>query len=84
MAATLTKPTLEITGSEAENTMRKNVYAAAVGIQDATLSNLSQPLVHITLSFCRFCGHTERFMSALDCTFLRTMRHTTVDDQRTS
>jgi hypothetical protein len=51
MAATLAKLTftLEITGSEAENTMRKNVFAASVGIQDATLSNLAQPLVRITL-----------------------------------
>ena len=51
MAAMSTKPTfaLEITGSEAENTMRKNVFAAAVGIQDATLSNLAQPLVRIAL-----------------------------------
>jgi hypothetical protein len=51
MATMLTKPTfaLEITGSEAENTMRKNVFAAAVGIQDATLSNLAQPLVRIAL-----------------------------------
>jgi len=46
-----TKPTfaLEITDSEVENTMRKNVFAAAVGIQDATLSNLAQPLVRIAL-----------------------------------
>ena len=51
MAAMSTKPTfaLQITGSEAENTMRKNVFAAAVGIQDATLSNLAQPLVRIAL-----------------------------------
>jgi hypothetical protein len=51
MAGMLAKPTfaLEITGSEAENTMRKNVFAAAVGIQDATLSNLAQPLVRIAL-----------------------------------
>jgi hypothetical protein len=45
MSAMSTKPTfaLEITDSEVENTMRKNVFAAAVGIQDATLSNLAQP-----------------------------------------
>jgi hypothetical protein len=51
MAGMLAKPTfaLEITGSEAENAMRKNVFAAAVGIQDATLSNLAQPLVRIAL-----------------------------------
>jgi hypothetical protein len=46
-----TKPTfaLQFTGSEAENAMRKMVFAAAVGIQDATLSNLAQPLVRIAL-----------------------------------
>ena len=51
MAVTLAKPTfaLEITVSEAENTMRKNVFAASVGIQDATLSNLAQSLVRIAL-----------------------------------
>ena len=51
MAATPLKPTfaLEITGSEAKNAMQKNVSAAAVGIQDATLSNLAQPLVRIAL-----------------------------------
>ena len=51
MAAASIKPTfaLEITVSEAENAMRKNVFAAAVGIQDTTLSNLAQPLVRIAL-----------------------------------
>ena len=60
MAATLAKPTfaLEITGSEAENTMRKNVFAAAVGIQDAALSNLAQPLVRIALKLLMLlCEH---------------------------
>ena len=46
MAATYA---LQITGSEAENAMRKLVYAAAVGIQDGALSNLAQPLVRIAL-----------------------------------
>jgi hypothetical protein len=52
MAGMLAKPTfaLEITGSEAENTMRKNVFAAAVGIQDATLSNLAQPLCLVRIA----------------------------------
>jgi hypothetical protein len=51
MAAMSTKQTftLQFTGSEAEHTMRKIVFAAAVGIQDATLSNLAQPLVRIAL-----------------------------------
>ena len=51
MAAVSTKPTfaLQITGSEAENAMRKLVFAAAVGVQDGALSNLAQPLVRITL-----------------------------------
>jgi hypothetical protein len=40
---------LQFTGSEAENAMRKMVFAAAVGIQDGTLSNLAQPLVRIAL-----------------------------------
>jgi hypothetical protein len=40
---------LQFTGSEAENAMRKTVFAAAVGIQDGTLSNLAQPLVRIAL-----------------------------------
>ena len=31
--------------SEGENTLRKLVFAAAVGIQDATLSNLACPLL---------------------------------------
>jgi hypothetical protein len=41
--------TLVITDSEAENAMRKSFFAAAVGIQDAALSNLAQPLVRIAL-----------------------------------
>jgi hypothetical protein len=51
MAAMSTKSTfaLQFTGSEAENAMRKMVFAAAVGIQDGTLSNLAQPLVRIAL-----------------------------------
>ena len=51
MSAASIKPTFaqEITDSEAENAMRKNVFAAAVGIQDTTLSNLAQPLVRIAL-----------------------------------
>ncbi len=51
MAATSTKSTfaLQLTGSEAENAMRKLVFAAAVGIQDGALSNLAQPLVRIAL-----------------------------------
>ena len=51
MAAVSTKSTfaLQITGSEAENAMRKLVFAAAVGIQDGVLSNLDQPLVRIAL-----------------------------------
>ena len=51
MAAASTKSTftLQITGSEAENAMRKLVFAAAVGIQDGALSNLAQPLVRIAL-----------------------------------
>ena len=50
-AAASTKSTfeLQITGSEAENAMRKLVFAAAVGIQDGALSNLAQPLVRIAL-----------------------------------
>ncbi len=39
----------QFTGSEAENAMRKLVFAASVGIQDGTLSNLAQPLVRIAL-----------------------------------
>ena len=51
MAAVSTKSTfaLQLTGSEAENAMRKLVFAAAVGIQDGALSNLAQPLVRIAL-----------------------------------
>ena len=51
MAAVSTKSTLvlQFTGSEAENAMRKLVFAAAVGIQDGALSNLAQPLVRIAL-----------------------------------
>ena len=51
MAAMSTKSTfaLQFTGSEAENAMRKLVFAAAVGIQDGALSNLAQPLVRIAL-----------------------------------
>ena len=49
MAATKSTYALQITGSEAENAMRKLVYAAAVGIQDGALSNLAQPLVRIAL-----------------------------------
>jgi hypothetical protein len=45
------KPTfsVEIKGTEAENALRKLIYAAAVGIHDTTLSNLAQPLVQIAL-----------------------------------
>ncbi len=52
MAATSTKSTfaLQLTGSEAENAMRKLVFAAAVGILDgADKANLAQPLVRIAL-----------------------------------
>ena len=51
MSTVSTKSTfaLQFTGSEAENAMRKMVFAAAVGIQDGTLSNLAQPLVRIAL-----------------------------------
>ena len=49
MAATKSTYALQITGSEAENAMRKLVFAAAVGIQDGALSNLAQPLVRIAL-----------------------------------
>ena len=48
---TQAKPTfsVEIKGTEAENALRKLIYAAAVGINDTTLSNLAQPLVQIAL-----------------------------------
>ena len=51
MSTVSTKSTfaLQITDSEAENAMRKLVFAAAVGIQDGALSNLAQPLVRIAL-----------------------------------
>ena len=51
MSAMSTKSTLawQFTGSEAENAMRKMVFAAAIGIQDGTLSNLAQQMVHISL-----------------------------------
>jgi hypothetical protein len=49
MAAPKSTFVLVINGSEAENAMRKIFFQAAVGIQDATLSNLAQPLVRIAL-----------------------------------
>ena len=80
MAAATTKSTfaLQITGSEAENVMRKLVFAAAVGIQDGALSNLAQPLVRIALKLLMSCVHTERPILALEHMFLRTTQHTTI------
>ena len=49
MAALKSTFALVINGSEAENAMRKIFFAAAVGIQDTTLSNLAQPFVRIAL-----------------------------------
>jgi hypothetical protein len=84
MAAVSTKSTfaLQITGSEAENAMRKLVFAAAVGIQDGALSNLAQPLVRIALKLLMLlrvhrAAHCSP-MLALERMFLRTTQHTTI------
>ena len=77
MAAVSTKSTfaLQFTGSEAENAMRKLVFAAAVGIQDGALSNLAQPLVRIALKLLMLL---RAHRAALEHMFLRTTQHTTI------